>query len=138
MNRSLIIVMVLLLALAIVVSANAAPNDDPEKRAALIALYNSTDGPNWHRNDGWGSPSSYCAWYRVICNDSFDVMRLALPDNNLNGPLSSEIGNLVNLYYLDLDGNQLSSCIPSQLGNLSNLTELRLDRNLLSGLIRPN
>jgi hypothetical protein len=60
MNRSLIVFIGLLFALVTVGSANATPDDDPVQRAALMALYWSTNGPNWYGNDGWGTSNSYC------------------------------------------------------------------------------
>lgn len=46
-----------------------------------------------------------------------------------------EIGNLINLYSLNLSFNKLSGSIPSQLGNLRDLEYLDVSRNSLSGPI---
>ena len=57
--------------------------------------------------------------------------------NDLSGEFPSEIGNLENLYGLELGGNQLTGEIPPEIGNLTNLTILHLSFNQLSGEIPP-
>jgi hypothetical protein len=38
------------------------------ERDALIALYKSTDGPNWYIKTGWlGPPGTGCSWFEVVC-----------------------------------------------------------------------
>ena len=72
----------------------------------------------------WGN------YYSVFNTDS-----LILSDNQLTGPIPSEIGNLINLTDLDLRGNQLTGPIPSEIGNLTNLRLLDLRGNQLTGPI---
>ena len=47
--------------------------------------------------------------------------------------LPPEIGNLTNLYRLELKGNQLAE-LPAEIGNLVNLAFLNLDDNQLTEL----
>ena len=116
------------------------------ERAALIALYNSTDGDNWTENYGWKTPpldsdgfsmpGSEHEWVGIeIVDDS--VVDIALRYNNLSGTLPPEIGNLSNMERLWIDGNQLSGIIPPEIGNLLNLYYLKLGENHLSGSIPP-
>lgn len=109
------------------------------ERAALIALYNSTNGDGWTNNSGWlGSPGTEGSWYGVTVSftDSGEhVTELWLVDNKLSGSIPYQLGNLSQLDLIDLGGNKLSSSIPSQLGNLSNLEVLALNYNQLSGTI---
>ena len=101
---------------------------------ALVALYNSTDGPNW--TNTWDLSQPVSSWYGVtISTDSCNVTRLDLDDNNLTGSIPSEIGNLYNLTYLSFHTNQLSGNIPSEIGNLYNLRYLYLWYNQLIGNI---
>ena len=104
-------------------------------RAALVALYNSTDGANWTNNSGWLSDNPIGQWHGVTTNDSGRVTGLSLRDNQLSGAVPTELGNLASLESLYLDQNQLGGAIPSELGNLASLTSLDLGENQLTGAI---
>ena len=59
-------------------------------------------------------------------------------DNQLSGPIPTELGNLVSLHTLYLDDNQLNGTIPSSLGFLMQLTRLDLFTNTeLVGTVPP-
>lgn len=98
---------IVLLAIAVGVPAVAAPEDDPVQIAALMALYNSTNGPNWRNNEGWGGGSPYCLWYGVECNESGDVLKLLLGFNYLGGSIPPDLSELTELRMLFLDSNYL-------------------------------
>ena len=110
-------------------------------RAALIALYNATDGPNWTNipdNESWlvdDPNSSIGEWHGVTTDANGRVTELLLWNKGLNGTIPSELGNLTNLTDLRLGGNRLGGTIPSELGQLVNLTVLNLGENQLTGNI---
>ncbi len=132
-------------------------------RAALIALYNATDGPNWRNSTNWLSDNPLGEWHGVTTDGEGRVLQLILTDNQLSGEIPSELGNLSNLTRLSIYDNkqlsgeippklgslsnltmlelggdsQLSGEIPSELGNLHNLTWVKLDYNKLTGHIPP-
>ena len=101
------------------------------QRAALIALYNTTDGPNWTRNSNWDTTAPVADWYGVTTDTNGSLTRLYLHRNRLTGTIPTEIGNLTQLH---LHVNQLTS-IPTEIGNLTNLTRLHLDGNRLTGCV---
>ena len=101
---------------------------------ALVALYQSTNGAGWYYNDNWLVTNTVGTWYGITIS-SWHVDKIELVDNNLNGSIPPELGNLTNLYYLYLNNNQLSGSIPPELGNLSIMKYLRLNNNQLSGSI---
>ena len=123
---------------------------------ALIALYNSTNGPSWTNHMNWGVTSMPCNdWYDVSCSGGH-VVRIYLPNNNLRGTLPSlsgltnlqglelfhnhltgwipSLNGLASLQVVELSDNQLNGPIPS-LNGLTNLQALYLSKNQLSGLI---
>jgi len=111
------------------------------ERAALIAFYNSTDGPNWKNTKGnnkaWdiNNPiSNVSTWYGVIVVNG-SVYSLNLSNNKLVGTIPSEIGDLKSLQYLQLGSNELTGGIPTQIGDLTALTTLELQYNKFSGSI---
>ena len=104
-------------------------------RAALVALYNATDGSNWEKSDNWLSDEPLSEWYGITTNTASRVTALELGDNNLDGTLPAELGNLTSLTSLSLQYNSLSGQIPPELGSLTNLRSLRLYGTDLSGEI---
>ena len=104
-----------------------------EERAALVALYNATDGANWTNNNNWLANQPLATWYGVTTDGSGHVTELRLPDNRLRGSIP-DLSALTNLTTLYLYQNQLSGPIPA-LRALTNLTHLALNNNRLSGPI---
>ena len=111
------------------------PYQEAEDRAALIALYLSTDGDNWGDNTNWLSDARLGEWYGVTTNAYGNVKELYLENNRLSGRIPAELGSLTELEYLDLQRNQLSGEIPAELSNLSNLKHVRLNGNQITGQI---
>ena len=115
-------------------------------RAALVALYNATDGPNWVDNTNWLTDAPLGEWYGVETDGSGRVTQLRLRGDyskdgsrrgGMSGPIPPELGELVRLKGLDLAVNALTGPIPPELGNLVDLVSLSLARNGLTGPIPP-
>ena len=118
------------------------------ERAALIALYEATDGPNWVDSENWLTDTPLGEWYGVDTDASGRVVRLDLTGrwddearewipHGLTGPIPTELGNLANLQTLRLGENDLSGSIPTELATLINLQQLDLGGNALAGPIPP-
>ena len=106
-------------------------------RAALVALYEATGGPNWRRSGSWLTAAPLGEWHGVNTNPEGRVTGLYLNDNDLIGPIPPELGNLASLTGLDLNDNALAGPIPPELGNLTGLEGLYLIDNDLTGPIPP-
>ena len=106
-----------------------------DDRAALVALYNATDGANWENNDNWLSDRPLGQWLGVTTDNNGRVTQLNLQGDGLTGPIPSQLGNLSNLEVLVLGGSELTGPIPSWIGNLSNLQHLNLNHGELTGPI---
>ena len=104
-------------------------------RAALVVLYNATDGPNWTDNTHWLSNEPLSEWRGVEVNDDGRVTELALDNNQLTGEIPVELAQLSQLQELSLHSNQLTGEIPVELAQLSQLLRLYLDNNQLTGEI---
>ena len=106
-----------------------------EDRAALIALYETTDGANWSTSTNWLSDRPLDKWHGVRTDSHGRVIGLRLSENRLSGRIPTELGRLVNLQELALHSNELSGLIPPELGSLASLERLFLGGNQLSGCI---
>ena len=103
-------------------------------REALAALYHSTRGDNWQDASEWLSGSSPNTWFGVTTNAEGRVEGLDLEDNNLKGPLPSELGSMIDLRRLILNGNpMLVGQLPRELMNLT-IETLQVDE---TGLCAP-
>ena len=104
-------------------------------RAALVALYNATNGPSWTEAGNWLTDAPTGEWYGVATDADGRVVRLDLYKNGLKGPIPPELGNLTSLEWLQLLGNALTGPIPPELGKLDRLQTLELGGNRLTGPI---
>ncbi|MYG26786.1 MAG: hypothetical protein F4213_12310, partial [Boseongicola sp. SB0677_bin_26] len=95
-------------------------------KAALVALYNATDGANWATSTNWTSEEPLSSWAGVSTNADGRVTGLALNANGLSGTLPAALGDLTLLERLELQNNHLSGSLPSELADLTKLTTLLL------------
>jgi len=96
-------------------------------RAALVALYETTDGPSWTNNDNWLTDAPLAEWYGVGASEDawVRVLGLRLSGNNLTGPIPPELGNLAALEDLRLSENEgLTDALPTTLKALRGLSRL--------------
>ncbi|MCB0747120.1 MAG: hypothetical protein KDC90_06595, partial [Ignavibacteriae bacterium] len=122
---------VLILLLVILSSKHTFAQVAAQDSLALVALYNSTGGPNWTNNTNWlNGPVSTWAGINVIDGH---VYTIELINNNLSGNIPTDIGNLTGLRNLILDDNKLTGEIPSQISQLSELSVLTLSHNQMTG-----
>ena len=122
-----VLLAVLLLSVAAPDSAEA--NTVATDKAALVALYNATDGANWTTSTNWTSAEPLSSWSGVTTNSDGLVTRLVLNNNGLDGTLPAALGDLTALEYLDLQNNALSGALPAELADLTNLTSLLLNES---------
>ncbi len=110
----------------------ASPTEIAADRAALVALYNATDGANWSNSENWLSDKPVGEWYGVR-TVSGHVTELELRDNRLIGELPDEFRMFTRLEVLNLGSNQIIGTLPAWVSELSHLRSLHLDRNVFTG-----
>lgn len=59
----------------------------PTDRDVLVALYITTDGPNWKNKINWDTSADLSDWHGVKVNGQGRVVELNLLSNNLRGIL---------------------------------------------------
>jgi len=104
---------------------------------ALVELYHSTNGDNWSHDGSWDFSQPISTWSGVRLNQNGCVSLISLPQKNLTGTLPAELGNLKDLYFIDIYNNNVTGNIPPEMGNLPSLQYLHLNHNQLSGPIPP-
>ena len=120
----------------LLLAAEGRTQDLAADKAALVALYNATNGPLWGNKQNWLSDKPLYEWHGVTVHNG-RVTGLILISNRLTGSIPSELANLANLERLSFAGNRLTGPIPSELGNLANVEWLILSSNQLTGSIPP-
>ena len=135
MKRQLFLLLILL-------SINLIAQVTPTERAALQAIYNALDGPNWNSQDATADDWNFA---QPITNDWYGVTVVAghieeliishfNDQNNLSGHIPAAIGNLPFLKVLEIEYADLTgTTIPDEIGNLTALTTLELGSNNLNG-----
>lgn len=107
---------------------------------SLSTIYYSTGGENWRDRTGWVGSTPPCgvqgspSWTGVSCTEVV-LDSLVLPENDLLGPLPSEIRGLSTLQEMSLGRNSLTGNIPPTIGEMGNLTTLDLGENFLTGVV---
>ena len=132
------LILALAAALCAALPVDAVTQDDgaASDRAALVALYDVTDGANWEHSTNWKTSAPLGDWHGVTTDADGRVTVLELNGNSLTGELPAALGNLSNLNRLIFINNKgLTGPIPAALGNLSNLRSLILVGNALTGPI---
>ena len=120
------------------VQAGAANSYTATDRAALMALYDATDGDNWTNNTNWGTDEDLDEWFGVWTNSGGRVEQLVIRDNGLSGEIPGALEDLAELGRLDLSYHaNLEGSIPPELGNLGNLYGLALVETSILGGIPP-
>jgi len=110
-----------------------------EQRYGLTTFFFATGGDLWSEKSGWLGIGPECSWSGVHCDDdSKNVTRLLLQENNLVGSLPEEIKTLTKLQRLDVFNNSVIGTIPSTLSALKDLVLLDLEENQMSGLAFPS
>lgn len=127
------------------------PGNAEGDRAALVALYHATGGPNWTEDTGWLTDQLMGQWHGIRTSGG-RVTSIDLKDNGLTGTLPTELGNLGALTTFQVgtfiyrcnrdgctsssaDGNRISGPIPDSMRKLKSLNRLNLSANPLTGEI---
>jgi Leucine-rich repeat (LRR) protein len=105
-----------------------------EEYDALVAFFQSAGGTGW--KEVWDTSSNNLhekKWKGVTTNDGH-VISINLPDNNLTGNISPEIGKFSELQNLNLAKNKLTGTIPESVSKVTKLKTVDFSENELTGI----
>ena len=117
------------LLLALVLTTACGSETSPETdRAALILLYEATDGPNWIRRANWLTEAPLDQWEGVTTDENGRVIGVDLFRNSLSGVIPTGVGNLDKLVVLHVANTHdpVGSEVTDFFVGLANLFELIL------------
>ncbi|CAN0351243.1 unnamed protein product, partial [Ectocarpus sp. 12 AP-2014] len=88
----------------------------------------ATQGAHWTTNTGWGTSAEIGRWHGVTVDEQDRVTQIDLNENNLQGAIPGEVGNLQSLVCLSLDHNNLSGESKFYVGLCGNWSPFRPGR----------
>lgn len=95
-------------------------DDNLTQLAALMNIYNSTDGGTWTQYGNWMDTGlSYCMWYGVTCDLYNNIIDLNFSGNNLSGIV--DFSGLNELHTFDIRNNIIKNIVNLDTGTLPNL-----------------
>ncbi|TYH46677.1 hypothetical protein ES332_D11G354900v1 [Gossypium tomentosum] len=106
-------------------------------QSALLALKSHiTHDPHNFLATNWSTSTSVCSWIGVTCGSRhhrFTALNLSSMD--LTGTISSQLGNLSFLAWLDIHQNSFQGSLPIELTNLRRMKYLDFGNNSFNGEI---
>jgi hypothetical protein len=115
--------------------AQGFPSDPVTDSLALVSLYHGTGGPEWIVDTNWLT-GTIDTWFGVTVNGQ-SITAVALPGNNLSGPVADPLVDILSLQTIDLSGNAVTA-IPDFTLN-PEITTLNVSDNKLDfGSLEPN
>jgi len=118
------------------INCSAAHDSSQDLRSLLDFKQGITSDPHGAMSN-WTMNSHFCRWNGITCTwtrRQWRVLSLTLTGKSLSGQISSSLGNLTFLNYLDLSDNNFFGPLPL-LGGFQQLQYLFLNSNNLSGNI---
>ncbi|TAF32135.1 MAG: T9SS C-terminal target domain-containing protein [Cytophagales bacterium] len=106
--------------------------DRTKDSLALVLFYNSTNGSKWTNKNNWLT-GRLNTWYGITMSPENRVIALELPNNNLEGVITSAISQVEMLETINLSQNKLYGELPDNIRDLPRLKTLVLSQNQLTG-----
>ncbi|MFQ6657303.1 hypothetical protein Gotur_027126 [Gossypium turneri] len=106
-------------------------------QSVLLALKSQiTHDPHNSLATNWSTSTSVCSWIGVTCGSKHHrVTALNLSSMDLTGTISSQLGNLSFLSWLDIHQNSFHGSLPIELTNLRRMKYLDFGNNSFNGEI---
>ncbi|HEY9487966.1 MAG TPA: hypothetical protein VIQ51_06540, partial [Chryseosolibacter sp.] len=115
--------------------AQGFPTDLATDSLALVSVYQSTQGADWHNHNNWLS-GRIDTWFGVTMTGEH-ITAIELPDNNPTGHIPEPLAEILTLEQIDLSGNNIMA-LPDFTRN-PEITLLDVSGNNLDfGSLEPN
>ena len=101
----------------------------------FMKLYYALDGPNWTKQDGWGTDAPIHTWAGVYYNVEAKEWKLSFSKMGLKGEIPECIDEIPNLSYLSIqDEPGVTGTLPASFANLTKLQTLVLEGTSMTSL----
>ena len=118
--------------LCITAKSTIAQKTQVKDSLALVHFYFTMNGETWSNHSNW-LETNVSDWYGVTIENGY-VTRINLENNHLDGTIPEQLGELSELYFLNLDYNNIIGAIPFSI--LANVEFLEI--NNVSGFYPEN
>jgi hypothetical protein len=118
-----IAILLCLLEIPVFATSPGSWGDVPEEQVKVLTqLFESTGGENWKESSGWGSSTSPCEWFGIICNVNYadgklrsSIVGISLTNNGLKGSIPSSLAKLPDLKFLNVALNEIKGEVPEEI-----------------------
>lgn len=101
----------------------------------INSIYHELNGDDWYTQTNWFvNDYSYCSFYGIYCDASYNLQFVVLQSNNLIGPYPSKTTQLTDIKGIDFENNIVTSTLPTNLADLQNLFGFAMNSNFLEGM----
>lgn len=110
-------------------------SEEEQIKAILMQIYDAMDGPNWKKQDNWGTDAGLNTWAGVGFDNENGIYSLRFDDFGLKGEIPDAIGELTGLrdfFFKDEPG--VTGTLPDSFRKLINLTSVNIHNTSMTSL----
>ncbi len=114
---------------------NVGSEEEEQIKAILMQIYDAMDGPNWKKQDNWGTDAGLNTWAGVGFDNENGVYSLRFDDFGLKGEIPDAIGELTGLrefFFKNEPG--VTGTLPDSFRKLINLTSVNIHNTSMTSL----
>lgn len=110
-------------------------SEEEQIKAILMQIYDAMDGPNWKKQDNWGTDAGLNTWAGVGFDNENGIYSLRFDDFGLKGEIPDAIGELTGLrdfFFKNEPG--VTGTLPDSFRKLINLTSVNIHNTSMTSL----
>ena len=114
---------------------NVGSEEEEQIKAILMQIYDAMDGPNWKKQDNWGTDAGLNTWAGVGFDNENGIYSLRFDDFGLKGEIPDAIGELTGLrefFFKNEPG--VTGTLPDSFRKLINLTSVNIHNTSMTSL----
>lgn len=114
---------------------NVGSEEEEQIKAILMQIYDAMDGPNWKKQDNWGTDAGLNTWAGVGFDNENGIYSLRFDDFGLKGEIPDAIGELTGLRDFFFNNEPgVTGTLPDSFRKLINLTSVNIHNTSMTSL----